>query len=337
MFSRAAPADGGVEVAVAEAPTAGVEHADPASASGEGGGRPQEMGGHGPAATERMATAAPAGESGAPLRASASLTPVPRRQAIVGGVGHAAAQGLATPAPTSQIGAPRGASSQCGAASETLPTSQSQRQPYHRIEGGTVGDGEAVATSPPIGGGEAALARILFSPGHGELVPVARRVTTSFIDIVDCESKGAENDARGDAGRSASTLAAPIVAASALGSAGAASDSPENCRGPAEVAQEPPRPCVFCRQDMEQGQTLQALPCMHLFHSACLQEYAGVKNLPWQECCPYRCSVGAGGAEDLTRDAGGSEEDAAEPPQSIDADLLRLAAEADAAASALSE
>ena len=66
---------------------------------------------------------------------------------------------------------------------------------------------------------------------------------------------------------------------------------------------------MFCRECMEPGQNVQALPCMHLFHAECLLGYAEVKGRPWSECCPYKCSVGLEAFEEPVRAAEHDAED----------------------------
>ena len=49
--------------------------------------------------------------------------------------------------------------------------------------------------------------------------------------------------------------------------------------------------CVICRGSMLVSEDRQALPCMHVFHTHCIEEYANCKGLPIDQCCPFKCNV----------------------------------------------
>ena len=39
------------------------------------------------------------------------------------------------------------------------------------------------------------------------------------------------------------------------------------------------------------AQDVQVLPCMHVFHKACIEEYAHCKGRAMDQCCPFKCDV----------------------------------------------
>ena len=49
--------------------------------------------------------------------------------------------------------------------------------------------------------------------------------------------------------------------------------------------------CVICQNAMLPSEDRQALPCMHLFHTHCIETYANCKGQPIDKCCPFKCNV----------------------------------------------
>jgi len=61
--------------------------------------------------------------------------------------------------------------------------------------------------------------------------------------------------------------------------------------------------CIICHDEMKVGQDdILGLPCAHAFHRECIEKYASCKQLPLEQCCPYRCFFGL--QLDLTDDEG---------------------------------
>ena len=49
--------------------------------------------------------------------------------------------------------------------------------------------------------------------------------------------------------------------------------------------------CVICQNTMLPSEDRQALPCMHLFHTHCIETYVNCKGQPIDKCCPFKCNV----------------------------------------------
>ena len=86
-----------------------------------------------------------------------------------------------------------------------------------------------------------------------------------------------------------------------------------------------PAKCVICLAIMTMEEERLALPCAHVFHEACITQYADCKGIRVAEACPFKCTM----EQDLTVDG-----DTAEPGQSgvaaasADAVVLERAARA---------
>ena len=77
-------------------------------------------------------------------------------------------------------------------------------------------------------------------------------------------------------------------AAEALAPAELARASPEASEAQALPAETPQ--CVICRADMLLEESRLALPCGHVFHEACIQQYADCTHCPVEYACVFRCS-----------------------------------------------
>ena len=53
----------------------------------------------------------------------------------------------------------------------------------------------------------------------------------------------------------------------------------------------PPK-CVICQWEMTRADERLALPCAHVFHKACIEDYASCKGIELEEACPFKCRVG---------------------------------------------
>ena len=48
--------------------------------------------------------------------------------------------------------------------------------------------------------------------------------------------------------------------------------------------------CVICQDNLgEDASVVTALPCSHVFHTHCINNWAHSKNLPLEMCCPHKC------------------------------------------------
>ncbi len=63
------------------------------------------------------------------------------------------------------------------------------------------------------------------------------------------------------------------------------SEPPE---APAQATEEEGQECSICKQDLR-SKTRQAMECMHVFHSDCIQEYMEISGRPFRYACPFKC------------------------------------------------